>query len=263
MVYTFHSELHPMLWGTENWILPPGEIASGFPLLIKFIDPHLDLSIQVHPTDAYAKTHGLPHGKTEMWVVTDATPTAFLYSGFDSPLTKEQYAAKVADGTIAEALRRYTPKRGDCFYLPPGRIHSLGAGAQVCEIQQNCNITFRIFDYNRRDAQGNLRELHTEKAAECMDFTVLEDYQTHYESKPNEPAQLVQCPYFTTHLLDVQGTVRRELVSGHRVLVCMEGQALLQTGDTKQTIDAQTAVLLTDCGSYVLDGQARILEVTY
>jgi len=263
MVYTFHSELHPMLWGTENWLLPPEEIAAGFPLLIKFIDPHLDLSIQVHPTDAYAKTHGLPHGKTEMWVVTDATPTAFLYSGFDSPLTKEQYAAKVADGTIAEALRRYIPKRGDCFYLPAGRIHSLGAGAQVCEIQQNCNITYRIFDYNRRDAQGNLRELHIQQAAECIDFAVQEDYQTHYEAKPNVPAQLVECPYFTTNMIDVQGSVSREPAGERCVLVCMEGQAQLQTADTKQTIDAQTAVLLTDCKSYVLNGQARFLEVVY
>ena len=252
-----------MLWGSENWLLPPEKIAAGFPLLIKFIDPHLDLSIQVHPDDAYAKTHGLPHGKTEMWVVTDATPEAFLYCGLDRPITEDQYAAKVADGTIAEALRRYSPKRGDCFYLPAGRIHALGAGAQVCEIQQNCNVTYRIFDYNRRDAQGNLRELHVQQAAECIDYTVLEDYQTHYEPKLNAPVQLVQCPYFSTNLLDVQGAVRRVSASSRCVLVCMEGTAQLETADTKQTIGAQTAVLLTDCSSYVLNGQARILEVVY
>lgn len=252
-----------MLWGSENWILPPEEIAADFPLLIKFIDPHKDLSIQVHPDEAYAKKHGLPHGKTEMWVVTDATPDAYLYCGLDQALTPEQYADRVADGTIAEVLRRYTPRKGDCFYLPAGRIHALGAGAQVCEIQQNINITFRIFDYNRRDSLGNLRELHIPQAAECIDYTVLDDYQTHYQAEPNHPTPLVQCPFFATSLLDLNGSVTRENASGRCVLVCVEGSAQLQTPDTIQTIGAQTAVLLTDCTSFVLNGQARMLEVVY
>ena len=264
MIYPFYIDLHPLLWGTEVWMLPPAEIAEAFPLLIKFIDPHQDLSIQVHPDDAYAQAHGLPRGKTEMWFVTDATPDAHLYSGLKDQLTPEQYARKVEDGTIADALRRYNPRRGDCFFLPAGRIHALGSGAQVCEVQQKSNTTYRIFDYNRRDAQGNLRELHTQQAADCIDYTVLPDYQTHYQPVLNQPEELVSCAYFTTRLLDVDGTISRTLREGdpQTVFIIMSGEASLRC-DQAEAVQLNTHdVVAVEADEVQLTGRFQALEVT-
>ena len=197
-MYRFIARERHLIWGTETWMIPDIERAEDYPLLIKFIAPHRDLSIQVHPDDSYARSQGAPSGKTELWYVTDAAPGAYLYSGLRESLSPEQYAARVADGSIAEALAKYYPKQGDCFFIPPGRIHSLGAGTQVCEIQQNADITYRIFDYNRLDAEGNPRPLHTRQASECIDYTVLPDYQSHYTGE-----QLVACSYFTANILEV------------------------------------------------------------
>ncbi len=137
-----------------------------FPLLIKFIDAREDLSIQVHPNDALARRRHGSQGKTEMWYVVDAAPGARLRSGFARPVTPDEYEASVANDTVTQILREYEVRRGDLFFLPAGRVHSIGAGSFIAEIQQTSDITYRIYDFNRRAPDGKTRELHTELAKE-------------------------------------------------------------------------------------------------
>ena len=138
-----------------------------------------------------------------MWYVVAADKGAHLRSGFSKQVTPAEYAASVADNTITDILADYQIHPGDVFFLPAGRVHSIGAGAFIAEIQQTSNITYRIYDFNRRDADGNTRELHTELAKEAIDYTVLPDYRTHYTPAQNSRVELVSCPYFTTSLLDL------------------------------------------------------------
>lgn len=200
-----------------------------FPLLIKFIDARQDLSIQVHPNDELAAKRHNSKGKTEMWYVVDAEPGAHLRSGFSKAVTPEEYAASVEDNTITDILADYEIHPGDVFFLPAGRVHSIGAGAFIAEIQQTSDITYRIYDFNRRDANGNTRELHTELAKEAIDYTVSPDYRTHYTAEPNTPVELVDCPYFTTSLYDLTESRNLDLASldSFLVVICVGGAATL------------------------------------
>lgn len=201
-----------------------------FPLLIKFIDARDDLSIQVHPDDTLAKERHNSFGKTEMWYVVNATPEAFLYSGFEQQVTPEEYVEKVTDNTFTAALKRYNVRAGDVFFLPAGRVHAIGAGCFVAEIQQTSNITYRIYDYNRKDAQGNTRELHTDLAKDAIDFSVQDSYQTHYERQKNTPVQLVESNYFTTHLLELDAPLTRDYQSTDSfvIFICLEGSCTMK-----------------------------------
>ena len=178
-----------------------------FPLLIKFIDARQDLSIQVHPNDKLAWERHHSKGKTEMWYVVATDEGAHLRSGFAKQVTPEQYEASVANHTITDILTDYRIAPGDVFFLPAGRVHAIGAGSFIAEIQQTSNITYRIYDYGRVGADGKPRELHTELAKEAIDYTVLPDYRTHYERIRNKDTELVACPYFTTHLCDATFSV--------------------------------------------------------
>ena len=177
---------------------------DNFPLLIKFIDACDDLSIQVHPDDALAKVRHNSMGKTEMWYVVDNNEgQAHLRSGLKKSITPAEYEAMIADNTICDALADYAVEPGDVFFLPAGRIHSIGAGCFIAEIQQTSNVTYRIYDFNRKDKDGNTRELHTELSKDAIDYSVEEDYRTNYTPKQNEPVDLVSCPYFTTSVYDL------------------------------------------------------------
>lgn len=202
---------------------------AEFPLLIKFIDARQDLSIQVHPDDALAWERHRSKGKTEMWYVVDAEPGARLRAGFAHALTPAQYEASVADDTIAEQLAEYEIHAGDLFFLPAGRVHSIGAGALISEIQQTSDITYRIYDFNRRDADGNTRELHTELAKGAIDYTVLPDYRTHYERVKNRPIVLAECPYFTTLLHDLTAPTTLDYADTDSfvVVICVEGHGTI------------------------------------
>ena len=149
---------------------------TRFPLLIKFIDARDDLSIQVHPDDALAEKRHHSFGKTEMWYVIKATPDAALYCGFSQPIDVDEYVRRVEDNSIMEVLKRYNVTAGDVFFLPAGRVHAIGAGCFIAEIQQTSNITYRIYDYNRKGADGKGRELHTELAKDAIDYTFQSDY---------------------------------------------------------------------------------------
>ena len=191
--------LKDKLVGKENY----ARFGNEFPLLVKFIDARQQLSIQVHPTDEQAQAQGLGRGKTEMWYVMESDADASLRSGLKQKITPEQYKEMVENDTITEALCEYPVKEGDVFFLPAGRIHSIGAGCFLAEIQETSDVTYRIYDFKRKDAEGNYRQLHTKEAAECIDYTVYPDYRTQYEARKNEPVELVSCSYFTTSVYDL------------------------------------------------------------
>ncbi|HOV71793.1 MAG TPA: class I mannose-6-phosphate isomerase, partial [Dysgonamonadaceae bacterium] len=149
---------------------------NTFPLLIKFIDARDNLSIQVHPDDELAKKRHNSFGKTEMWYVINASPDAFLYSGFEKGITPDEYVERIKNDTFIETLKKHYVKPGDVFFIPAGRVHAIGAGCFIAEIQQTSDITYRIYDYNRKDADGNPRELHTELAKDAIDYTVYPSY---------------------------------------------------------------------------------------
>ena len=196
-----------------------------FPLLIKFIDARQDLSIQVHPDDRLAWERHKSKGKTEMWYVVDADKGARLRSGFAKQVTPAQYEASVEDNTITDILAEYEIHPGDLFFLPAGRVHSIGAGAFIAEIQQTSDITYRIYDFNRKDANGKTRELHTDLAREAINYEVLDDYRTKYEPLKDEPVELVACTYFTTSLYDMTEEISCDYseLDSFVIFICMEG----------------------------------------
>ena len=197
-----------------------------FPLLIKFIDAKQDLSIQVHPNDKLAWERHQSKGKTEMWYVVDADPGSRLRSGFAKQITPDEYEQSIADNTITDVLKEYDIHKGDVFFLPAGRIHSIGAGAFIAEIQQTSNITYRIYDFNRCDDSGNPRELHTELSKGAIDYTVLPDYRTYYDAKPDTAVQLVSCRYFTTDIYRLTKEYEMPLaeLDSFVILICTQGK---------------------------------------
>ena len=213
------------LVGEDNY----ATFGEKFPLLIKFIDAKQDLSIQVHPDDVLAKKRHNSFGKTEMWYVIDADKGAKLRSGFSKEISAKEYKEMVANNTITDALQEYEIKQGDVFFLPAGRVHSIGAGAFIAEIQQTSDITYRIYDFNRKDAAGYTRELHTELAKDAIDYEVLNDYRTEYEHLKDEPVELVACPYFTTSLYDLTEEVSCDYadLDSFVILICTEGECEL------------------------------------
>lgn len=218
-----------------------------FPLLIKFIDARDDLSIQVHPDDKLAKKRHNSFGKTEMWYVINAAQGASLYSGFSEQINADEYVKRVENNTIMEVLQRYEVAPGDVFFLPAGRVHAIGAGCFIAEIQQTSNITYRIYDYDRKDASGNGRELHTELAKEAIDYTLSPDYMTHYKAHSNATVQLATCKYFTTNLLDIDTIMVRDFseLDSFVVYICMAGKATIRdnNGYEIQVHQGQTVLI--------------------
>ena len=235
-----------------------------FPLLIKFIDARQDLSIQVHPTDEIAKRQGKERGKTEMWYIMDSDKDAKLYSGLKMQITPEQYKAMVEDDTITDALAQYEVKEDDCFFLPAGRIHAIGTGCFLAEIQQTSDVTYRIYDFKRKDKDGNYRQLHTKEAAECINYTVEDDYRTHYEHKKNEGVTLVECPYFTTAVYDLDEpmTLDYSELDSFVILIGLKGEGTItdNAGNTV-TISAGESILVpATTGTLKVEGTIKMLE---
>lgn len=178
------------------------QFGNSFPLLIKFIDANEDLSIQVHPNDVLAKKRHNSFGKTEMWYVIQADEGASLISGFNQVVDRETYLTKFNSGRLTDILNKEKVAAGDVFFLPAGRVHTIGKGLLIAEIQQTSDITYRIYDFDRIDNEGNKRELHVEEALDAIDFKHYDNYKTNYSPSQNTPIELVKCPYFTTNLLD-------------------------------------------------------------
>ena len=230
------------LVGKENY----ERFGNEFPLLIKFIDASKQLSIQVHPNDEQAKAKGLKRGKAEMWYVMESAPDATLLSGLKRAITPEEYKVMVENDTITDALCEYRVGEGDVFYLPAGRIHSIGAGTFLAEIQETSDVTYRIYDFKRKDKDGNYRQLHTEAAAECIDYSVENDYRTKYEARKNEGVELAQCPHFTTSVYDLDEPMLLDYseLDSFVVLIALSGECTLSTGDAETQLRAGETVLL-------------------
>ena len=215
----------------------------SFPLLFKYIDANDDLSIQVHPDDDYAMRHHMKSGKTEMWYVMDSDKDATLKVGFKKDMTRKSYQKAVEDSTIADKMMMYKVKKGDVFFIPAGRVHTIGSGTFLVEIQQSNDVTYRIFDYNRVDKDGNQRQLHTELAVDVIDFKAQDDYRTDYTVNDGVATNLVTCRYFTTNLLTVSNSLTRDYhdIDSFVVIMCTKGNAeivekeerrMLRQGDT-------------------------------
>lgn len=240
---------------------------NKFPLLIKFIDAREDLSIQVHPNDEQAKKRHNSMGKTEMWYVVAADQGAKLRSGFSQEVTPKEYKERVLNNTITDVLQEYDIKAGDVFFLPAGRIHSIGAGAFIAEIQQTSDITYRIYDFNRRDAAGNLRELHIEQARDVIDYEVLDDYRTAYEAVENEPVELVACPYFTTTLYDMNESITCDYseLDSFVIFICLEGDCHIadNLGNVVEVKAGETVLLpatTQEVSISPINGKVKLLE---
>ena len=236
-----------------------------FPLLIKFIDALTDLSIQVHPNDELAAVrHNGSKGKTEMWYVVDAAPGAHLLTGLTEKITPEQYAAKVADGTITDVLARYDVHPGDVFFLPAGRIHAICGGCFIAEIQQTSNITYRIYDYGRLGLDGKPREVHTELAKDAIDYTVYPDYRTHYSPEQDEEQEVVSCQYFTTSIYDLTLPYAKDLsgIDSFMVVMCLSGSGTLEVDGAEVPVRQGETVLIpatADDICFVPDGSMKVL----
>lgn len=221
---------------------------NKFPLLIKFIDAKLDLSIQVHPGDELAKKRHNSFGKNEMWYVIAADKGAKLISGFAEEITPKEYKDRVHNGTFAEVLQTCAIEPGDVFYVPAGRVHGIGAGAFVAEIQQTSDITYRIFDYNRKDKDGKSRELHTSQAMDAINFSdVQDDFRTEYERIQNEPVEMVASPYFTTSVYDMTEEITCDYseLDSFVIFICVEGSCRLTDDNQNEiTLRAGETVLL-------------------
>lgn len=238
-----------------------------FPLLVKFIDAERDLSIQVHPNDEMAMREHGKMGKTEMWYVIDAKPGAYLYAGFKEEVTPQEYKRRVADGSITEVLARHEVKPGDVFYLPAGRVHAICGGILLAEIQQSSDVTYRIFDYNRRDRDGKLRELHTELAARALDFKVEREYRTDYTARKNEVCLIKESPFFTVNMLELDCGMQRELrgMDSFIIYMCVEGCCSIgvrENGERVRLTAGNSCLIpaaIAHC-DIVPDGMCRVLE---
>ena len=254
------SEERERLLGADNY----RRFGNEFPLLIKFIDAKRDLSIQVHPNEETAHKLGKEHGKTEMWYVLESDKGAHLYNGLKKQITPEEYKHMVEDDTICEALARYEVSEGDVFFIPAGRIHSIGKGCFVAEIQQTSDVTYRIYDFKRKDKDGHYRELHTKEAALSIDYQVMHDYRTHYVTKKNEGVQVVSCPYFTTAVYDLDEpmTLDYSELDSFVVLIGVKGAATLvdDEGNATSLRAGETVLVPAMTKEIRVEGKIKLLE---
>ncbi len=202
------------------------KFGNDFPILIKFIDAKAPLSIQVHPSNALAKERHNSFGKNEMWYVMEAEENAELIVGFNKTVTQETYVKHLENARLNELLNGEKVQKGDTFYIPTGRVHAIGAGVLLAEIQQTSNITYRIYDYDRIDSKtGEKRELHTEMALDAIDFEFHNNYKTNYETQINSSNKLVHSPYFKTNIINLSGTIEKDYSAfdSFVVYMCVEG----------------------------------------
>ncbi len=250
------------LLGEQNY----RHFGNDFPLLIKIIDANDRLSIQVHPDNALARQRGMENGKTEMWYIMEAEAGAQLVDGFRTQVNRDEYRRFLELGKLEDILHEEHPQAGDVFFIPAGRVHALGKGLLLAEIQQSSDTTYRIYDYNRPDADGKLRQLHTAEALDAIDFSVTTDGRTHYHYRPNSTVQLAQCPYFTTNLIAIDQPMRKNFaqLDSFVVYLCTEGIAAVKALDTICPIHAGECVLVPAAAEQVelyAEGAAKLLEI--
>ncbi len=236
------SNTKEQLVGEKNY----KNYGNEFPLLVKFIDANDDLSIQVHPDDVLAEKRHHSRGKTEMWYVLQADPGSTLISGFNQPVNRNKYLEKFESGKLIEILNKEEVHTGDIFFLPAGRIHTIGKGLLIAEIQQTSDITYRIYDFDRVDDKGNKRELHVEEALDAIDFNFYDNYKTSYSKTKNQVIKAVSCPFFTTNVLDYTASANRDYsqLDSFVIHVCVEGQYTLRYKDGELDVKKGDCILI-------------------
>lgn len=254
------AQLKDKLLGKENY----ARFGNEFPLLIKFIDARQQLSIQVHPSDEIAKRQGKERGKTEMWYIMDGEPDAKLRSGLKNKITPEEYKEMVDNDTITDAIAEYQVKEGDCFFLPAGRIHSIGAGCFLAEIQQTSDVTYRIYDFKRKDKNGNYRQLHTQQAAECIDYHVESNYRTEYTPEKNKGVNMVNCPFFTTSVYDLDEpmTLDYSELDSFVILIGIKGEGILKDNEGNEVTlrEGESILYPATTETIIVSGTIKFLE---
>ena len=244
------------------------KFGEEFPLLIKFIDAKTPLSIQVHPSNEIAKERHNSFGKNEMWYVMQADEDAELIVGFDKEISKEEYQQHLKNNTILEVMHHENVNKGDTFYIPTGRVHAIGAGVLLAEIQQTSDITYRIYDYDRVDAKtGQKRDLHNEQAIDVIDYQVHDNYKTNYKLDKNASNKLVHSPYFTTNILDVDSRIQKDYsaIDSFIIFMCVEGNAIIHYNNEAYTINCGETILLPAAiqNIDIEASSAKLLEVFY
>ena len=239
---------------------------KDFPILIKFIDAKQDLSIQLHPNDELAKKRHNSFGKTEMWYIMDADPGAELIVGFNKDVTKEEYAKSIEEDTLLDLLNYESVKEGDTFFINTGKMHAIGAGVLLAEIQQTSDITYRVFDFNRKDKNGNLRELHTDLALDALDYTKKDDFKVKYANQKNGINNMVSCPYFNTNFMELTKDLNLELDlrDSFTIYMCVGGSATISNEFGTTSIKNGETVLVPAISKSVniATTSAKLLEVT-
>jgi mannose-6-phosphate isomerase len=242
------------------------KFSSEFPLLIKFIEAREDLSIQAHPGNVMAKERHNAYGKTEMWYILESETDAGIYTGFMEGVTKEMYIDAIQNGTLPAILNFEKTEPGDTFFTPAGRIHAIGAGTVLVEIQQTSDITYRIFDWNRQSSGKEKRELHTDLALEAIDFKAAGKSKIRKEPVVNESVNLVTCEFFTTNILLLDKPVGKDYnsIDSFVLYICIDGEFEICWDGNKEPVRKGETVLLPAMIKEVTlkpDGKAKLLEV--
>ena len=238
---------------------------NDFPVLVKFIDAERDLSVQLHPNDELAKKRHNSFGKTEMWYIMQAEADARLIIGFNKTVTPEEFKSSLKEGRLMELLNSEKVAPGDTFYIDTGRVHAIGSGILLVEIQQTSNITYRIYDYNRKDKDGNTRELHTDLAMDAIDYACKDDFRIVYDQDLNTVNQMVDCPYFITNYLHVTQPLQMKVSDrdSFHIYICTEGEAVFVTSQESYPLNMGETLLMPACiGEFKIEGtEAKFLEV--
>jgi mannose-6-phosphate isomerase len=238
-----------------------------FPLLIKLIDASETLSIQVHPDDETARERHHAYGKTEMWYIIDAEKDALIYTGFENDIAREEYLRAVKEGKLESYLHKEKAVPGDVFFIPAGRVHAIGKGVLLAEIQQTSDITYRIFDWNRVDSSGKPRDLHTELAADVIDFSKVRDPKLHPQDEVNKTSELTSCDYFTVNRLTFTYAIQRDynMLDSFVIYLCIEGECsvVYESGHSERLSKGETILLPAELKDIILrpQGKCTLLEI--
>ena len=253
------------IWGTEEWLL--SYLHEGFeetPILIKKITAKESLSVQVHPDDIYAKENEGSRGKTEMWYILDCEPFAYLYYGLKHRISPNEFLKRIQNGTITEVCQKVQVKKGDVFYIPAGLVHAIGAGITVAEIQQSSNITYRVYDYQRKDANNQQRELHIEQAAAVTGFLPPLQGRRPMGLPVRKDGYiktlLVQCPYFLVYLYEVRERFYGQMKERFLAFYVIKGKGALQTESESIPLSEGDCIYLPrDIESFEITGTIDLL----
>ncbi|MCG9971861.1 type I phosphomannose isomerase catalytic subunit [Christiangramia crocea] len=241
------------------------KFGGNFPLLIKYIDASKNLSVQVHPGDEMAKKNHNSYGKTEMWYIMQADKGSMINVGWKNKISSEEYSESLKNGTITDHLNFIPVNEGDTFFIKAGKVHAIGEGVMLAEIQQTSDVTYRVYDWDRVDENGVSRELHIDLAGEAMNFNVIDDHSVDYKLIKNQSTNLVDCQFFTTNIIEVQGKIVKDYSSldSFVIFMCVLGKAKIDVDGAEELIEYGESILVPATSkSITIDGNlSKLLEV--